>query len=545
MTIELPYDYLPRTYQKPIWDHFVPDPYRKEADIIAHRRWGKDLLMVNIASFLSQMRVGTYWHVLPFQTQARAVVWNGMDKTGRKFQDFFHPKLVSHRNESEMRVHFLNGSIWQAIGGDNIDRHVGTNPIGVVLSEWALLDPRVNDYLSPILQQNDGWCARITTIRGKNHAYKNFKRMETLMGKNPRYLAVNQTVDDTKDERGNPIFGPEMIQEERDKGRSEQFIRQEYYNDPEMPLDGTYYLGEMVAARKDGRICSIPYDPKIPVDTYWDIGFSDFTVILFVQEVGLERRIIDVYANSGEEVGHYAAKLREKDYSYGRHYGPWDLEIKQLAAGGKSVFDVAKSHGIKFIVTPQPKMVGDGIEQVRNIFPTVWFDGKKCERLIEALSSYRKELLADKLQQTGAEDGQKIYKDKPLHDWSSHYCLSIDTGISTKRGTVALADVRVGDEVVLGGKYAKVLGNNDNGIKDTWVAVFDDGTYLEGTKEHKIFTTEGLRLLGDLAYGDLVLTNKTLCKNNQLIGTGAGLRENFIEITEGLDIGIGNSGSFT
>ena len=188
-----------------------------------------------------------------------------------------------------------------------------------------------------------------------------------------------------------------------------------------MPLDGTYYLSEMVAARKDGRICSIPYDPKIPVDTYWDIGFSDFTVILFVQEVGLERRIIDVYANSGEEVGHYAAKLREKDYSYGRHYGPWDLEIKQLAAGGKSVFDVAKSHGIKFIVTPQPKLKGDGIEQVRNIFSSLWFDGKKCERLIEALSCYRKELLADKLQQTGAEDGQKVYKDTPLHDWTSHY----------------------------------------------------------------------------------------------------------------------------
>ncbi len=420
MEIELPYRYDPRAYQIGVWNHFADDDAgrRKRGVVLAHRRWGKDLLALNLAVKLSQERVGTYWHVLPFAKQARAVVWNGKDKKGRSFRDYIPNSLVDHPHEQEMRIHFKNGSIYQCVGGDDIDRHVGTNPVGVIMSEWSIMDPRVDDYISPILLENDGWSLKIFTIRGKNHAWNDLKRAERLMVNNPNWIGVNQTVDTTFDENGKRVFTEEMIQAERDAGRSEQFIRQEYYNDPEIPIEGTYYLNEMMKARADGRICSVPYEPRVPVDTYWDIGFSDFTVIVFVQEVGRERRVIDVYANSGEEVGHYAAEMKRRDYNYGRHYGPWDLEIKQLAAGGKSVFDVARENGIKFVVTPQPRHVTDGIEQVRNIFPSLWFDEKKCERLLEAASAYRKEPLPDQLQMTG---GEKMYKDKPLHDWTSHY----------------------------------------------------------------------------------------------------------------------------
>ena len=200
MEIDLPYNYVPRLYQRQLFSHFVPDSHKKRAVVIAHRRWGKDLLCVNIAACLTQQRVGTYWHVLPYAKQARAVVWNGKMKEGRAFRDYFHPKLVSHSNENEMRIHMKNQSIWQCIGGDDIDRHVGTNPIGVVLSECALLDPRVLDYIRPILRENDGWCLMITTIRGKNHAYRSALKASKLMEKNPNWLYVNQTVDDTKRE---------------------------------------------------------------------------------------------------------------------------------------------------------------------------------------------------------------------------------------------------------------------------------------------------------------------------------------------------------
>jgi phage terminase large subunit len=420
VSFELPYNYIPRNYQRQVWNHFVPDGYQKRCAVIAHRRWGKDLLGLNIASCLSQQVLGTYWHVLPYAKQARAVVWNGIDtQNKRRFLDYFHPKLVDYKNEQEMRIHFKNGSIWMAIGGDDIDRHVGTNPIGVVLSEWALLDPRVLDYIRPILRENHGWVLTITTVRGRNHAWKHAQRAADLMLKSPNWLYVNQTVKDTLKADGTPVFGEADIQAERDEGMSEELIRQEYYNDPEAPIVGAYYAKELTEARRDKRIIGVPYDPKIPVTTAWDIGFSDFTVIIFYQLVGHEIRIIDCYANSGEEMAHYANVLRQKDYNYIEHNGPWDVDIKQLAAGGKSVYDVARKLGIKFRVMPQPGSVTDGIEQVRNIFPRLWFDERKCERLLEALSSYRKEPMAEKLQQLGSEE--KMYKDVPLHDWTSHY----------------------------------------------------------------------------------------------------------------------------
>lgn len=426
--IHLPHGYEPRYYQCPVWNHFVPDPTRKRAIVIAHRRWGKDLLAFNMTMTLTQGRVGTYWHCLPFAKQARAVVWNGLDtpseeeersgKQPRRFLDYVPSALITNRNENEMRLHLINGSIWQAIGADNIDQHVGTNPIGVVLSEFALMDPRVYDYIRPILRQNRGWALFITTVRGRNLAWKMLKRGEKLQREDPNWLAINSTVKDTQ------AISEADLDAERREGMSEQMILQEYFNSPDAPIDGAYYGSELAKAEKEGRITSVPYDPKLPVHTAWDIGYSDFTVVIFYQIAGMEVRVIDMYANSGEEMAHYANQLKERDYAYESHNGPWDVKIKQLAAGGKSVWDVAASLGIRFKVAPQPRVVADGIEQVRNIFPRLWIDKTKCERLVEALGAYRKEPLPEKLQYTG-EAGERVYKDTPLHDWSSHYADAV------------------------------------------------------------------------------------------------------------------------
>jgi phage terminase large subunit len=432
MELELPYCYSPRLYQIPLWQHFVESGFeRKRALVIAHRRWGKDLFALNLASVASQQRMGTYWHVLPFKTQARAVVWNGIDSHPthpRKFRDYFHPRQIAYTNENEMRIHMVNGSVWQAVGGDDFDKLVGTNPVGITISEYALVDPNLVDYLRPILRENKGWLLLITTIRGKNHAYKmaqNFQRRQT---QDPNYLYVNQTVNDTKKEDGTPVITAQDIESDRAEGSSESIIRQEYFNDPEIPIEGAYYITQLMKCREEGRVCSIPYDPKILVNTYWDLGFGDFTVILFVQSHGFEHRVIDVYANTGEIMAHYARVLKEKGYTYGEHYAPWDVEIKDLKSEGRSIYDIARGLGIKFRVTPQPKRVEDGIEQVRNMFPMLWFDGGKCERLLEALSGYRKEPLPEKLQPTQEDEhGRKIihYKDKAVHSWESHYADAI------------------------------------------------------------------------------------------------------------------------
>jgi len=122
----------------------------------------------------------------------------------------------------------------------------------------------------------------------------------------------------------------------------------------------------------------------------------------------MEIRIIDYYENSGEGMVHYAKILAEKNYLYGKHYAPHDIEVRDFSVG-KSRKDVAASLGIKFTTVPKLS-VQDGIEAVRNILGRCWFDQAKCDRGIEALRQYKKSW----------NDKMRCYNDSPDHDWTSH-----------------------------------------------------------------------------------------------------------------------------
>ena len=77
-------------------------------------------------------------------------------------------------NNSDMQIRMRNGSIYQVVGSDNYDSLVGTNPVGVIFSEFAVADPKAWDYIRPILAENGGWALFIYTPRGKNHGKKLF-----------------------------------------------------------------------------------------------------------------------------------------------------------------------------------------------------------------------------------------------------------------------------------------------------------------------------------------------------------------------------------
>jgi hypothetical protein len=420
MNVELPHDWSPRAYQDPTWNFFFPNAKDKRAVVIAHRRWGKDLLGVNLCGCKAHERVGTYWHVLPTYRQGRNIVWNGVDYDGRAFLDYLHPALVRYKHTNDMRVHFKNGSIYQVVGSDEIDRLVGTNPVGVILSEYALQDPRAWDYIAPILRENHGWALFITTLRGKNHAYRLARISERLQREgDPNWFYINQTVDDTVRDDGTPVVSREDIEKERKAGRPEAIIQQEFYNNAEAPLAGAYYSHEMNKLTMDGRIKNVPHDPKLFTDTSWDLGYNDTTTIIFTQTHGREIRVIDYYENSGEALRHYVRVLREKDYMYGKHYMPHDVTVHSIN-DGKTRLETLRTLGLKCHVTFKHS-VEDGIEQVRNTLPQCWFDERKCERLIEALRSYRKEEAPARLGYTGGEEDLKpMFKDNPLHDWSSN-----------------------------------------------------------------------------------------------------------------------------
>lgn len=414
--VTLPYKYVPRNYQLEAWRYMQGPREGKRAACVWHRRAGKDLFAINMIATKMVERVGLYWHMLPTYKQGRAIVWNGSTRDGRKFLDHFPPELITSTNGTEMRINFYNGSLYQVVGTDDINSLVGTNPIGVVFSEYSLHDPGAWEYIRPILAENGGWALFIYTARGKNHGFK----LIEMAKKNPKWfsqvLKAGSGPLATKRPNGLPVISDEIIQDERDAGMPEEMIEQEFYCSFESPFVGAYYGPQLLAAEKAGRICNIPYEPKIPVDTYWDLGVNDTTVIWFVQSYGFERRIIDHYEASGEGLQHYVKVLRgeehkgehRKEYSYGRHVAPHDIEVRELGTG-KSRLEVAKQMGLKFHVCRRHE-VEDGIEGVRNLLPTCYFDEVKCERGLNALRQYRKEW----------DEKNKRFKSNPLHDWTSN-----------------------------------------------------------------------------------------------------------------------------
>ena len=48
------------------------------------------------------------------------------------------------------------------------------------------------------------------------------------------------------------------------------------------------------------RICRVPYDPALLVDTWWDIGVGNPTAIWFTQTSFSDVRLIDYYEDSYE-----------------------------------------------------------------------------------------------------------------------------------------------------------------------------------------------------------------------------------------------------
>lgn len=407
----VPYNFAPRGYQKP----FVEAMEDKDrAALVWHRRAGKDKTMLNFTFKKMFDRVGIYFYLLPTYAQGKKIVWNGIDRDGFKHMDHLPQYLRRRTNNAEMLVEAVNGSIFQVVGTDNYDSIMGTNPVGVVFSEYSLQNPIVWDFIRPILAENGGWAIFNYTARGKNHGYDLIEMAKA----NPKWFAQVLTVRDTKRPDGTPVISDEIIQEERDAGMDESLIKQEFYCDFNAANQGAYYGKQFERAEEENRITTIHYEPELKVNTFWDIGVSDSTCIVFTQSVNKEHRIIDYYESNNEGLEHYINMLKGKPYDYDKHWAPHDIKVREFTSG-MSRWEIAKDLGIHFDIVPDV-LVKDGIDAVRRVLQKCWFDNTKnrkegnsmsgCWWLVNALKSYHKEY----------DDKKHCYKDQPLHDWSSH-----------------------------------------------------------------------------------------------------------------------------
>ncbi len=398
VNIKIPYKWKPRKYQLDLWRYL--ENGGKRAVAVWHRRAGKDSLSLNWTAVAAMRRVGVYWHMLPLQTQARKVVWDAIDKQGRRVIDQVFPKALRKSiNSQEMKIELLNGSIWQCVGSDGYNSLVGSNPVGVVFSEYSIADPAAWDFIRPILAENDGWALFIYTPRGRNHGLKLFETAQSSADWFAQKLGVAET-------KAIPISA---VDAERAAGMDDGIVQQEFFCSFDAALKGSYYGTLLNDLENGGRIGDVPFNPALPVTTAWDLGVGDSTAIWFYQQNGAEVFIIDYYEASGVGLDHYVKVLKDKPYVYADdNIFPHDIRVHELSSG-KSRLDILAGLGVRGRVLERSS-VESGIAAVRLLLPRCRFDKEKCAKGLEALRQY----------QRAWDDVRKDFQPRPLHDWTSH-----------------------------------------------------------------------------------------------------------------------------
>lgn len=181
-------------------------------------------------------------------------------------------------------------------------------------------------------------------------------------------------------------------------------------------VKGSYY-GEIVAKlRANGYIRRVPYQPGVPVDTYWDLGRSDSTSLWFHQLVAGEDRFIACYENSGEALDHYVTHLQSRGYVYGTHWLPHDAAHERLTrreSEPKCYADMLKdlipAQAVE--VLPRVDDLHVGINATRQVLPNCLFDEIECKDGVVALERHRKKW----------DEKQQVFRDSPVEDRYIHY----------------------------------------------------------------------------------------------------------------------------
>ena len=396
--VQIPYK--PRPLQKVV---MAQTETTRLSVLVCHRRFGKTVLAVNKlqrGALMSTKLRPRFAYLGPTYRQAKATCWD--------YSQFYaRPVPGVTVNQSELRVDYpQNESQVRLYGSDNPDSLRGIYLDGVVLDEYGMHPAKTfSEVIGATLVDRGGWAMFCGTPNGKNQFYDVAVQAKEEQAKgNPLWAYFEFKASETG------LLDAGYLQQARAMMTADEY-QQEFECSFEASVKGAIYTVEMEQARTAGRMRTALYDPAIPVDTNWDLGFGgsgDATAIWFSQSLrNHEVRLIDYYEAQGEGLPHYAHVLQSKRYVYGTHWAPHDIMVKEST--GKSRIETAAALGIPFEIAPNIALE-EGIHAVRLLLPRCYFDREKCQAGIEALMNYRRDY----------NNRLSEFKPTPVHDWASH-----------------------------------------------------------------------------------------------------------------------------
>lgn len=206
----------------------------------------------------------------------------------------------------------------------------------------------------------------------------------------------------------NPWF-PEVLEAERIhcKLTNKEDYDQIWEGKCRLAVSGAIYAKEVQQAVTEGRVCNVPYDPRLKVHAVWDLGWNDSMTIILTQRLRSEVRVIGYIEDDHKTLDWYVAELQKLNYNWGYDWLPHDGATKDFKTG-KSAEEILRSFGRKVKFVPQVG-VEPGIKAARMAFGQMYFDRVKTARLMECAKRYRRSI-NKQTNEAGA----------PLHDEYSH-----------------------------------------------------------------------------------------------------------------------------
>lgn len=377
--------------------------------LVAHRRFGKTVYCVNEliegAGKEDLPPEPRFAYIAPYYNQAKDIAWSYL-------KHFAAQAPGVEFNESELRADFPGGARIRLYGADNADRLRGLYFDGVVLDEYAQMNPRVwSEIIRPALADRLGWAIFIGTPMGRNAfsdlydgAIHGFPLPDGSRQKDDAWAAFLFKASETG------IIPKAELEAARRAMTPDQYA-QEFECSFDAAIPGTYYAELLAGLEQFNRILPISYEPGLPVHTAWDLGINDPTAIWFFQVLHGEPRLIDYFEQSGPALDWYVTQLRaghRASWVYGMHLMPHDANVKELQTGMTRV-QMLKRLGVHATVLPMLS-VDDGIMQARMVLRKCYFNSERCGAGLKALRQYRSEW----------DEKRQVLKPIPLHDWTSH-----------------------------------------------------------------------------------------------------------------------------
>ena len=392
MNIKIPY--TPRKHQSYL--HQQINRYRWSV-LVCHRRFGKTVCMINHlirSALMSKLKNPRFAYIAPTFKQAKSIAWDYMKQ--------FTSKIPNTKfNETELRVDLPNGSRITLLGAENSDGLRGIYLDGCVIDEYANIDGKLfAEIIRPALSDRKGYCVFIGTPAGMNN---NFYDLYQHANGAEDWFNYKAKASDTK------IVDPEELEKAKEVMGEKKYM-QEFECDWIANIEGAIYGEEIAKIEDKNQIARVPYDPTLPVSTAWDLGVAHHSSIIFFQQKGTGVQIIDYHEERGHGLPHYIQMLEEKPYIYKDHFAPHDIDVQEFG-NGKTRREIAYQLGVRFKVVPKLP-VEEGIHAVTMLLPRCWIDTDHCKNLIDALRHYHRKYI----------DKNRMFRSKPVHDWSSHAC---------------------------------------------------------------------------------------------------------------------------